>query len=68
MDDPIYAYFSQNIDAISKEELLQALRAALQSANYWRKACLLGLSNVQEHGLKGDAGAGRLSGNRGQTT
>jgi len=41
MDDPVLAYFSQNLATVSKEELLQALKNALESANYWRDACLL---------------------------
>ena len=48
MDDPIYAYFSQNIETVSKEELLAALENALGSAHYWREACLLGFSAVQQ--------------------
>jgi hypothetical protein len=46
MDDPVLTYFSQNLATISKEELLQALKNALESASYWRKACLSGLSLV----------------------
>jgi hypothetical protein len=46
MDDPIYSYFHENLATVSKEELLQALRNALESANYWRDACLSGLSLV----------------------
>jgi hypothetical protein len=47
MDDPTYRYFQQNIETVTKEELLKALEAALQSANYWREACPLGISAVQ---------------------
>jgi uncharacterized SAM-binding protein YcdF (DUF218 family) len=46
MDDPVLTYFSQNLATISKEELLQALKNALESASYWREACLSGLSRV----------------------
>jgi hypothetical protein len=46
MDDPVLIYFSENLATVSKEELLQALKNALESANYWRKACLSGLSQV----------------------
>lgn len=68
MMDTVLAYFSENIDKISKEEILQALRNALLSAAYWREACLLGLSNIQEHGRKSGAVRGRLSGKRGQNS
>ena len=47
MDDPVLTYFSQNLATISKEELLQALKNALESANYWREASLLGSSLIQ---------------------
>ncbi len=66
--DTVYQYFSQNIERVTKEEILKALENALIGANCWREACLLGLSNVQEQGLQGGAGTGRLSDNRGQTT
>jgi hypothetical protein len=52
MMDTVLAYFSENIDKISKEEILQALRNALLSAAYWREACLLGFLTVQDHGPK----------------
>jgi len=45
--DPIYTYFRQNIETVSKEELLEALWSALESAHHWREACLLGFSAVQ---------------------
>ena len=48
MNDPIYTYYRENIDAVSKEQLLEALKNALQSAECWRGACLNGLS-VQAH-------------------
>ncbi len=41
--DPIYTYFSQNIESISKEQLLEALGNALKSADFGREACLLGI-------------------------
>jgi hypothetical protein len=40
MPDPVLTYFSENLAAISKEELLQALKNAVRSADYWREACL----------------------------
>jgi oligoribonuclease NrnB/cAMP/cGMP phosphodiesterase (DHH superfamily) len=40
--DTVLAYFSENLDKISKKELLQALKDALESANCWREACLGG--------------------------
>lgn len=43
--DPIYTYFFQNIDMVSKEELLEALENALRSAACWREACLFWPSN-----------------------
>ena len=46
MPDPVLTYFSENLAVLSKEELLQALKNALESANYWREACLSGLSQV----------------------
>jgi hypothetical protein len=46
MDDPVLKYFSENLATVTKEELLQALRNALESASYWREACLSGLSLV----------------------
>ena len=39
--DFIYTYFRQNLDGISKEQLLEALKSALESAAYWREACML---------------------------
>jgi len=48
MDDPVYAYFNQNIATISKEQLLEALRNALESSHFWREACLLGFTAVQQ--------------------
>ena len=47
MDDPVFVYFSQNIEAVSKEELLEALRGALESSYYWREACLLGFPQLR---------------------
>ncbi len=47
MDDPILTYFSDNLATVSKEELLQTLRNALESANHWRDACLLGTPFLQ---------------------
>ena len=46
MPDPVLTYFSENLAVLSKEELLQALKNALESASYWREACLSGLSLV----------------------
>lgn len=48
MDNPIYTYYRENLEAVSKEQLLEALKNALQSAECWRGACLNGLS-VQAH-------------------
>ena len=49
MEDPVLTYFSENLATVSKEELLQALQAALGSAKCWREACLLGvLSNPKQ--------------------
>ena len=62
--DPVYQYFSENLVAVSKEELLEALEAALKSADYWRQACLLGISATQ---LKVGAGTGSFSSRKGQT-
>ncbi len=47
MDDPIYSYFSENLVAISKGDLLQAQENALRSANYWRNVCLLRCFSTQ---------------------
>ena len=47
MDDPIYTYFRENLEAVTKEELLEALRNALQSAECWRESCLLGSGSFQ---------------------
>jgi len=47
MDDPIYDYFNRNIEAVSKEQLLEALRSALESARCWRAACLQGFHTVR---------------------
>ena len=57
MGDTILTYFSENLSTVSKEELLQVLQGALQSANYWREACLLGC-------LSGQAGAKELRSGR----
>ena len=43
---PFYSYFSENLATVSKEEILEALRNALRSADYWREACLGG-SNLK---------------------
>jgi hypothetical protein len=40
--DPVLAYFSENLDSLTKEEILEALKNALGSAHCWREACLLG--------------------------
>jgi hypothetical protein len=47
MDDPIFTYFSENLATVTKAELLQALKNALESANHWRDACLLRSPSVQ---------------------
>jgi hypothetical protein len=49
MDDSVLVYFRQNIEVISKEEILLALENALRSADCWRDACLFGLYTSQEH-------------------
>jgi len=38
--DPIYTFFSENIETVTKEELLKALENALLSSRYWLEACL----------------------------
>ena len=43
--DPVYSYFSENVETVSKEELLKALENALRSADHWREACMLGFSS-----------------------
>lgn len=48
MDDPVYAFYSQNIETASKDQLLEALQSALQSAHFWREACLIGLTAFQQ--------------------
>jgi len=45
--DPIFTFFSENIEKITKEQLLEALRNALTSADYWRDACLGGSNPKQ---------------------
>jgi hypothetical protein len=40
--DPIFTFFSENIETVTKEQLLEALKNALRSADYWREACLGG--------------------------
>ena len=40
--DPIFTFFSENIEIVTKKEILEALRNALRSADYWRAACLGG--------------------------
>lgn len=47
MDDPILTFFSENLAMVSKEQLLEALTNALQSADCWRDACLLRHPSVQ---------------------
>jgi hypothetical protein len=47
MDDTVLTYFSENLATVSKEEILQALQNALESANCWRVACLLGASQFK---------------------
>ncbi len=59
MDDLIFTYFSENLATVSKEELLEALKNALESANCWREACLTGCLSTQtrsvgEVGVKSD--------------
>ncbi len=39
--DPIFTFFSENIEIVTKEQLLEALKNALESAGHWREACLL---------------------------
>ena len=45
--DPIFTFFSENLATVSKEELLVALKNALESADCWRQACLLGCPSLQ---------------------
>lgn len=45
MEDPVYTFFSENLATVTKEELLAALKNALESATYWRQACLGGVSS-----------------------
>jgi hypothetical protein len=63
-EDPICRYFCENIENVSKKEILEALRSALESSHFWREACLLGLPAVR---LKGGAGADCLSGKKEHT-
>lgn len=51
MDDTIYRYFAENIETVSKEELLEALRGVLESAQCWREACLKGGLSDQVGGV-----------------
>ena len=55
MDDLVLRYFSENLATVSKEELLVALKNALESADCWRQACLLGSPSLQtrNHGEVG---------------
>jgi hypothetical protein len=39
--DPVYSYFRENLGKVTKQELLEALKNALESAASWRDACLL---------------------------
>lgn len=41
MEDVVFTYFSENLSKVTKQELLEALKNALQSAAHWREACLL---------------------------
>jgi hypothetical protein len=38
--DPVYSYFRENLGKVTKEEILEALKNALESATCWREACL----------------------------
>jgi len=53
--DPIFTFFSENLATVSKQELLVALKNALESADCWRQACLLGSPSLQtrSHGEVG---------------
>ncbi len=55
MNDLVLRYFSENLATVSKQELLVALKNALESANHWRDACLLGSPSLQtrSHGEVG---------------
>ncbi|MGA3117219.1 MAG: hypothetical protein ABSF90_22600 [Syntrophobacteraceae bacterium] len=55
MMDPIFTFFSENIEIVTKEQLLEALKNALRSADCWRDACLLGYSSVQGRSEEGVA-------------
>jgi len=63
-DDLTYRYFCENIEAVSKMQLLEALQSALQSAHCWREACLLGFPAAQP---QSSAVTDRLSSKEGQT-
>jgi len=47
VDDTIYSYFHENLATVTKEELLIALKNALESATYWRDACLSWHPSIQ---------------------
>jgi hypothetical protein len=64
MDDPTFVYFRQNIETVSKEQLLEALHSALRSTQCWREACL-GFPVAQP---QGSAVTDRLSSKEGQTS
>lgn len=65
MDNTIYRYFSENIEAVTKEQILKALENALRSADCWREACLLGFPAAQP---QGNAVTDHLSSKEGQTS
>ena len=56
MNDLVLTYFSENLATVSKEELLVALKNALESADCWRDACLLGYPSLQTRS-EGEVGA-----------
>jgi hypothetical protein len=45
--DHVYTYFSENLDSVTKEEILEALKNALGSAHCWREACLFGSLSIE---------------------
>jgi hypothetical protein len=48
MDNPVFKYFSDNLATVTKEELLEALNSALESADHWRNACFLWTAMEQD--------------------
>lgn len=54
MMDSICTYFRQNIESVTKEEILEALENALRSADCWRQACLLGCQSFITHETERD--------------